>query len=88
MDNTDSEDPLLIEIYAKQFGWEARYAGADGQLGRGNVRNIKGINTMGVDMTDVNAQDDVLSELHLQKDVSYIQFKISRRTTLCLHASL
>lgn len=68
MDNTDSEDPLLIEIYAKQFGWEARYAGADGQLGRGNVRNIKGINTMGVDMTDVNAQDDVPTrELHLPK---------------------
>ncbi|MGB0777045.1 MAG: cytochrome c oxidase subunit II [Flavobacteriaceae bacterium] len=68
MDNSDSEDPLIIELYAKQFSWEARYAGQDGQLGRGNVRNIKGINTMGVDMTDVNAQDDIpVRELHLPK---------------------
>ena len=68
MDNSDSEDPLIIEVYAKQFSWEARYAGEDAMLGRANVRNIKGINTMGVDMTDVNAQDDVpVRELHLPK---------------------
>lgn len=68
MDNSDEQDPLVIEVYAKQFSWEARYAGEDGQLGRANVRNIKGINTMGVDMTDSYAQDDVpVRELHLPK---------------------
>ncbi|MGV6844892.1 MAG: cytochrome c oxidase subunit II [Lutibacter sp.] len=68
MDSSGSKDPLIVEIYAKQFQWQARYAGADEQLGSANVRFIKGINTMGVDMTDKFAQDDVpTNELHLPK---------------------
>lgn len=68
MDSSDAENPLIVEVYAKQFQWEARYAGTDNELGRANVRNIKGINTMGVDMTDVNAFDDIpVRELHLPK---------------------
>ncbi|NLP57465.1 cytochrome c oxidase subunit II [Lutibacter sp. B1] len=68
MDSSDAENPLIVEVYAKQFQWEARYAGADNELGRANVRNIKGINTMGVDMTDKNAIDDIpVRELHLPK---------------------
>jgi cytochrome c oxidase subunit 2 len=68
MDSSDAENPLIVEIYAKQFQWEARYAGNDNELGLANVRNIKGINTMGVDMTDKNASDDIpVRELHLPK---------------------
>lgn len=68
MDASDAENPLIIEVYAKQFQWEARYAGDDNELGRANVRNIKGINTMGVDMTDLNSLDDIPTrELHLPK---------------------
>ncbi|WP_457619081.1 cytochrome c oxidase subunit II [Lutibacter sp.] len=68
MDTSDAENPLIVELYAKQFQWEARYAGKDNELGRANVRNIKGINTMGVDMTDKNASDDIpVRELHLPK---------------------
>ena len=68
MDSSDAENPLIVEVYAKQFQWEARYAGNDNELGLANVRNIKGINTMGVDMTDKNAIDDIpVRELHLPK---------------------
>jgi cytochrome c oxidase subunit 2 len=68
MDLSDAENPIVIEVYAQQFNWQARYAGADNTLGRGNVRNIKGINTMGVDMTDMNSADDIpVRELHLPK---------------------
>ncbi len=68
MDTSGAENPLIVELYAKQFQWEARYAGGDNVLGLANVRNIKGINTMGVDMTDLNALDDVpVRELHLPK---------------------
>ncbi len=64
----NEEDALFVEVYAQQFKWEARYAGQDNQLGRANVRNIKGINTMGVDMTDKNAQDDIPTDvLYLPK---------------------
>ncbi len=69
-DVTNKDDnPIYIELYAKQFQWEARYAGADNILGEANVRNIKGMNTMGVDMTDKNSADDkaVLKEIHLPK---------------------
>ena len=68
MDSSSADDPLIVEVYAKQFQWEARYAGEDNELGLANVRNIKGINTMGVDMTDKNAMDDVpVRELRLPK---------------------
>lgn len=68
MDTSDAENPLVIEVYAKQFQWEARYSGADNTLGMANVRNIAGINTMGVDMTDKNSQDDIpVRELRLPK---------------------
>lgn len=60
------EDPIVIEIYAKQFGWSARYAGMDNELGYANVRLIEGANALGVDTKDGKAKDDVVtSELHL-----------------------
>lgn len=62
----DAEDPLVVEIYAKQFGWTARYAGEDNQLGYANVRNIGGTNVLGLDVDDENSFDDVIAtELHL-----------------------
>ncbi|MCL9809270.1 cytochrome c oxidase subunit II [Flavobacterium luminosum] len=64
----EDEDVMVVELYAKQFGWEARYAGKDNVLGKANVRLIEGVNTMGVDINDPNAQDDIaVSELHIPK---------------------
>ena len=66
VDEEDKQDAIVIELYAKQFGWEARYAGEDKTLGKANVRLIEGINTLGVDLADPAAQDDkVVTELHL-----------------------
>lgn len=65
---SEDENPIIIEVYAQQFRWDARYAGADNTLGLGNVNYIKGRNTMGVDMGDKNSQDDKqVTELHLPK---------------------
>lgn len=62
------EDVMVVEIYAKQFGWEVRYAGKDNVLGKANVRYIEGINTLGVDLADPNAQDDIIAnEMYLPK---------------------
>ncbi|HEY0047345.1 MAG TPA: cytochrome c oxidase subunit II [Flavobacterium sp.] len=67
IDQTD-KSMMVIEVYGKQFQWEARYSGADNVLGKANVRYIEGINTMGVDLADPNAQDDVTAmELHIPK---------------------
>jgi cytochrome c oxidase subunit 2 len=62
------EDTLVVEIYAYQFDWRARYAGADNVLGKANVRFIEGVNQLGVDETDEYGKDDVIvNELHLPK---------------------
>ena len=65
--NVDTEDdPIVIELYAYQFDWRARYAGEDNILGEANVRLIEGVNQLGVDASDEDAQDDVIvNELHL-----------------------
>lgn len=64
----ESDDPLVVELYAQQFNWKARYAGADNTLGKANVRliDIDRANILGVDESDPNAQDDIITtELHL-----------------------
>ena len=78
----EDEDVMIVELYAKQFGWEARYAGEDNTLGKSNVRFIEGINTLGIDMTDPAAQDDIpVTELHLPKGKKVI-FKIRSQDVL------
>lgn len=78
----ETENPMIVEIYAKQFGWEVRYAGEDNVLGKANVRYIEGTNTLGVDLADPNAQDDIqASELHLPKGVKVL-FKIRSQDVL------
>jgi len=65
--NTEN-DPLIVELYAQQFSWKARYGGEDNTLGKANVRliDIDRANILGVDEGDKNAQDDVITtELHL-----------------------
>jgi cytochrome c oxidase subunit II len=76
------EDVIEIELYAQQFKWTARYAGNDNVLGKANVRLIEGINTLGVDMSDPNSQDDiVVSELHIPKGKK-VHFKMRSQDVL------
>lgn len=41
-----------IELFAYQFGWSARYPGADGKLGNANYNLISATNPLGVAVTD------------------------------------
>ncbi|HLF53335.1 cytochrome c oxidase subunit II [Flavobacterium sp.] len=78
----EDEETIVIELYAKQFSWEARYAGKDNVLGKANVRYIEGVNTMGVDLADPNAQDDItVTELHIPKGKK-IHFKMRSQDVL------
>jgi cytochrome c oxidase subunit 2 len=59
---------IELEVVAEQFQWRARYAGQDGKLGRYHYTLIGGDNVLGIDFTDVKAQDDIipqLKEIHL-----------------------
>jgi cytochrome c oxidase subunit 2 len=65
----ENDEALVVELYAQQFNWKARYAGQDGVLGDANVRFLQdfdGKNLVGIDATDPNGLDDVVvQELHL-----------------------
>ncbi|HEY5687338.1 MAG TPA: cytochrome c oxidase subunit II [Yeosuana sp.] len=64
----EDDDPLVVELYAQQFNWKARYGGADNTLGKANVRliDIDRANILGIDESDPTAADDVITtELHL-----------------------
>ena len=64
--NPDVSDANVIEVYSKQFDWTARYSGADNILGDANFRLVEGRNTLGVDINDEKAADDiVVREVHL-----------------------
>ena len=78
----EDDDTVVVELYAQQFKWTARYAGADNVLGKANVRLIEGVNTLGVDLSDPYAQDDiVVSELHIPKGKK-IHFKMRSQDVL------
>jgi cytochrome c oxidase subunit 2 len=78
----EDEDTIVVELYAQQFYWTARVAGEDNVLGKANVRYIRGINTLGVDMADPYAQDDiVVKELHIPKGRK-IHFKMRSQDVL------
>ncbi|MCA6421573.1 MAG: cytochrome c oxidase subunit II [Flavobacterium sp.] len=82
VDEEDADDAIVIELYAQQFKWEARYAGNDKVLGKANVRYIEGVNNLGVDLSDPNAQDDFAStELHIPKGKRII-FKMRSQDVL------
>lgn len=76
------DKPIVIELYAQQFKWTARYSGDDNVLGKANVRYIEGVNSVGVDLSDPNANDDFLAdELHIPKGKKVI-FKIRSQDVL------
>ncbi|MCL4788583.1 MAG: cytochrome c oxidase subunit II [Verrucomicrobia bacterium] len=69
-----------IQVVAQQFAWNARYAGADGQFGKQDMRLVSSTNVFGIDYTDPNAADDVavLNEIHVPVNkpvVTYISSK-------------
>lgn len=68
MNVNEDDDPMVVELYAQQFSWTARYGGQDNVLGQANVRliDLDKANVLGVDESDPNALDDVIvKELHL-----------------------
>jgi cytochrome c oxidase subunit II len=59
----------VVEVIGKQFNWIMRYPGADGKLGKRDYRKIDDANNvLGLDWTDPNSMDDIIStsgELHI-----------------------
>lgn len=63
--NHRDEKATVVEVFGYQFGWNARYAGADNKLGNHDFRQVGVVNALGVDPKDPKSQDDVIvNELH------------------------
>jgi len=82
----EDEDALVVELYAAQWNWKARYAGDDNVLGDANVRflnDFDGRNSVGIDSSDPNGLDDVVvtQEFHLPVNRKVI-FKIRSQDVL------
>jgi cytochrome c oxidase subunit 2 len=86
MNFEEDEDALVVELYAAQWNWKARYAGHDNVLGDANVRflnDFDGRNSVGIDSSDPNGLDDVVvtQEFHLPVNRKVI-FKIRSQDVL------
>jgi cytochrome c oxidase subunit 2 len=86
MNFEEDEHALVVELYAAQWNWKARYAGDDNVLGDANVRflnDFDGRNSVGIDSSDPNGLDDVVvtQEFHLPVNRKVI-FKIRSQDVL------
>lgn len=66
---TPPDDAVEVEVVGQQWHWTFRYPGADGKLGKTDVRKSTIDNPFGMDPEDPAGQDDILvanPELHLQ----------------------
>lgn len=84
MDVNDDDDPLIVELYAQQFGWTVRYGGEDNVLGQANVRmiDVNRANILGLDEADTYSDDDVIvKEMHLPVNRK-VNFKIRSQDVL------
>lgn len=74
------KDSVVVEITGHQFGWDYRYGGKDGRLGKKDYKlyNSPLGNTLGVDFKDPDSHDDIrTTEMHIP---------VGRPTKLVIHS--
>lgn len=78
-----SPETTVIEIYAKQFDWTARYAGKDNKLGEANYKLITGTNDLGMDSLSKEGEDDIIvkNEFHIPVNKE-VEFKFRSRDVI------
>lgn len=62
------KDAVVVEVTGHQFGWDMRYPGKDGRLGKVDFKkfNTPLGNTLGVDFDDPDSHDDIrTTEMHI-----------------------
>ena len=55
------EDATVIHMIGKQFEWHSHYPGNDGRFGRRDISLITPTNAIGLDRSDPNGADDIVS---------------------------
>ncbi len=82
---TSDADPnsMIVEVYAQQYNWTARYAGADNKLGDANYRLITATNDLGMDEKSAEGKDDIIvkNEIHIPVGKE-VEFKFRSRDVI------
>jgi cytochrome c oxidase subunit 2 len=80
MSESDNKDKVVVELYAQQFQWSARYPGKDGKLGETDYRQISGSNAVGQDTADASGYDDIIvqNDIHLPVNKEIVLYMRSR----------
>jgi len=73
-DRSPNEKAQKIEVFAYQFGWNARYPGDDNKFGEASFNYISGTNPLGL---PVEHEIDAL-KLMLQEDIDTISARLAR----------
>lgn len=62
------QNPLEVHVVAEQFAWNVHYPGADHVFGKTDVSLVTSANPVGLDVSDPNAKDDIvtLNQLYMQ----------------------
>ena len=55
------EEATVVRMIGKQFEWHSHYPGADGRWGRRDLSLITPTNSIGLDRSDPNGADDIVS---------------------------
>lgn len=56
------KDAFVVNVVGEQFAWNVHYPGPDGVFGRQDINLIDtGTNPLGIDESDPNAKDDIVS---------------------------
>ncbi len=78
-----SPESMVVELYAKQFDWTARYSGKDNTLGASNYKLISATNDLGMDSTSKEGMDDIIvkNEIHLPIGKE-VEFKFHAREVI------
>jgi cytochrome c oxidase subunit 2 len=60
---------VVVRVVAHQFAWEIHYPGPDGKFGRTDPKLVTAENNIGIDRTDPNAKDDIITTNQLMLPV-------------------
>ncbi len=63
-------NPLVLRVVGEQFAWNVHYPGSDGRFGRSDPKLMDASNPLGLDPSDRDGKDDVvtINQLHLPVD--------------------
>jgi cytochrome c oxidase subunit 2 len=72
----DPNKAVVMELFAEQFKWTARYGGSDNTLGESNYKLTADMNPLAIDSTDKHAWDDkiVSGEFHIPVNKTVLMY--------------